>query len=69
MLDHNYQEGVGSFGDDLSTDVSKDSSKLFTKTRNIGTEMKTFLLTFRPVSGFMMGFTGYFSVSLIIQFG
>ena len=34
----------------------------------LGTEMKIFFLTSRPVSGFMMGFDIFFSVSLNIQF-
>ena len=62
-------KGVGSFEDDLYTGMPKDSSKFLTEARNIRTGMKTFFLTCRSVSGFLMGVAGFFSVSLIFQSG
>ena len=57
---------VGSFEDNLYTVTSKDSYKFLTEARNIW--MKTFVLTSRPVSGLMIGLSGFLSVSLLIQF-
>ena len=61
-------KGVSSFEDDLYTGMSNDSSK-FLWPGSLGTEMKTFFLTSRPVSEFMMRGGDFFSGSLVIQSG
>ena len=67
---HNYRfKVVGTFEDNLYTSMLKDSSKFLTEARNIGNRDDDIFLTSNPVSGFMRGFAGFFSDSLIIQSG
>ena len=60
---------VGSFEDDLYTDMSENSSEFFTEARNIWYRDKIFWLTSTPVWGFSVGVVSFYSGYLLIQSG
>ena len=54
-------KGFGFFENDINNDVLENSSEFFTEARPYGKEMKIFLLTSKPVSGFLVEVVGFFS--------
>ena len=61
--------GAGSFEDDLYTGTQRILLNSSLRLGTYGTEMKTFFLTSRPISQFIIRVGTFFLGSLIIQSG